>query len=358
MIRSLTGTVMAILALGIAAAAAPEIHVDSDTYDFGTIVEGFAVEHTFVLSNVGDETLIIDRVYAGCGCTTTALATKELEPGESVELHAVVNTSGFGGTDVSKPIYVYSNDPRFAEEGGPTRLVLYITGSVLRAEAYNTTAEDVYLYALPLIDLRSEEEFAAGHLVGALNISSDALLESLDGLPQENVIVLYDATGESALDLVEDVIGAGFPFARALAGGLAAWADAYGAQYLFPKPASLDFGDPSTITIADISLQPFHLHSALSVLVDLRTPEEYAVGHLVGATNIPIDAFDVANLTDWLGDLPYDARIVVYDRSGTGSDDVAQELIAAGYAEAKSLLGGLDEWEHIYGNQLIWPESP
>jgi len=357
MIKRQAATMIAILAFGLAASAAPEIQVDADTYDFGTIVEGFAVEHTFVLSNVGDETLVITRVYAGCGCTTTALETTELPPGESVDLHAIVSTNGFGGSKISKPIYVYSNDPRFAGGGGPDRLVLYIAGSVLRAEAYHTTIEDVRLYSPALIDLRPADAYEAGHFIGALNVQPEALLDALAALPKDNVIVLYDATGALADANVEELIGAGYPFACVLSGGLANWTRAFGTLYLFPEPIDPDYGDPAP-TRAGWSLDPTQLAHAVYILVDLRTPEEYAAGHLVGATNIPIDVLDVDDLAHWLGDLPYDAEIVVYDQHGTESDAVAQALIAAGYTDTKSLLGGLDEWEHIYGDQLIWAETP
>jgi len=357
MTSRLAGTAIAILILGLAAAAAPEIHVDLETYDFGTVIEGFAVEHTFVLSNVGDETLTINRVYAGCGCTTTTLATDELAPGESVELHAVVSTNGFGGRTISKPVYVYSNDPRFAEEGGPERLVLYFTGTVVRAEAHHTTIEDVYLYALPLIDLRSESEFASGHFVGALNVPAATLLDSLDRLPKTNVVVLYDATGALADEVVLDVIAAGFPLARALSGGLAAWVSAYGIEYLVPEPADLGYGDPVR-ALAGSSLEAHHLRSALSILIDLRSPDAFAAGHLIGATNIPIEDFDVDALADRLGTLTSDAQIIVYDQTGPESDAIARALIDAGYVDAKSLLGGLDEWARIYGNELIWQETP
>jgi len=159
-----------------------------------------------------------------------------------------------------------------------------------------------------------------------------------------------------ANDVVIDVIAAGFPLARALTGGLAAWTNAYGTDYLFPVPAAIDYGD-SVPALAGPFLEPVHLHSALFALVDLRTPDEYSAQHLIGATNIPIDEFDVESLSQWLGDLPADAEIIVYDQTGAESDAIAQALIAAGYTRAKSLLGGLDEWARIYGDQLIWADD-
>lgn len=58
---------------GIAVIAGPKISVDNAVYDFGEVLEGIAVIHTFILSNVGDESLAIEQVHTSCGCTTTAV---------------------------------------------------------------------------------------------------------------------------------------------------------------------------------------------------------------------------------------------------------------------------------------------
>lgn len=358
MTRWLTGVITALLVLGLAAIAAPQIHVDSETYDFGSIVEGYTIEHTFILSNVGDETLIIGTVRVTCGCTTTELATNELEPGESVDLHVVVTTGGSGGQpNFSRYVYVYSNDPEYPESEAE-KLILRIEGSILRNEPYSKAIEDLYMYSILLVDLRGQAEFAAGHLLGAVNILPDDLAGTLGGVsvPDSTVIVLYDETGALAGGVADDLVAGGFPLARALTGGLAGWAQAYGNRYFYPEPASLDFGDPAAR--ATKYLDPTHVNDAFYVFVDLRMPEAFANGHLFGAVNIPNNEFSVASLDDRLGDLPSDAEIIVYDQTGVQSDTVAQDLIAAGYAGAKSLLGGLDEWQRVYGDELIWPDTP
>ncbi len=42
--------------------AAPVITVTEDVYDFGEVKQGDELEHTFVISNSGDETLVIEKV--------------------------------------------------------------------------------------------------------------------------------------------------------------------------------------------------------------------------------------------------------------------------------------------------------
>jgi hypothetical protein len=91
-------TLIAVLALGATLVAAPKIAVDNAVYDFGTVLEGVFVTHKFLLSNVGDEPLTITSVRVTCGCTATALSKTNLEPGESVELEANVDTLHFTST--------------------------------------------------------------------------------------------------------------------------------------------------------------------------------------------------------------------------------------------------------------------
>jgi len=76
------------------------------------------------------------------------------------------------------------------------------------------------------------------------------------------------------------------------------------------------------------------------LLIDLRDPEAYAAGHLMGAINI-----SYWELENWSSRLPREARtIVLYDQDGTLSDLAAQKLSTQGFDKARSLLGGLGEW--------------
>ncbi|HTH55216.1 MAG TPA: DUF1573 domain-containing protein [Cyclobacteriaceae bacterium] len=47
----------------------PGIAWDKNTHDFGDIVQGEKVEHTFKFTNTGSEPLVITNVEVTCGCT-------------------------------------------------------------------------------------------------------------------------------------------------------------------------------------------------------------------------------------------------------------------------------------------------
>jgi phage shock protein E len=76
-----------------------------------------------------------------------------------------------------------------------------------------------------------------------------------------------------------------------------------------------------------------------ALLLDVRTPGEFAGGHLPGAVNIPVD-----DLPAELRQLPDPGRvIVVYCRSGMRSSRATGLLRRAGF-ETVHDLGGIGNW--------------
>lgn len=74
-------------------------------------------------------------------------------------------------------------------------------------------------------------------------------------------------------------------------------------------------------------------------IIDVRTPHEFAAGHLPGAVNIPVH-----ELERRMGELEGKARpIVLYCRSGNRSGRAARMLKNAGYLEVHD-LGSMSRW--------------
>lgn len=89
---------------------APKLVVDQAVYDFGSVPQGEKVLHTFILTNIGDAPLNVNKVRSSCGCTAALLSSGNLPPGEKGELSASFDSGRFRG-QVAKTIYLYSNDP-------------------------------------------------------------------------------------------------------------------------------------------------------------------------------------------------------------------------------------------------------
>ena len=75
------------------------------------------------------------------------------------------------------------------------------------------------------------------------------------------------------------------------------------------------------------------------ILIDTRTPEEYAAGHLPGAILIPHDRIP-AEIESCAPD--HSARILLYCRSGRRAETAKAAMEAAGYTAVEN-LGGIAE---------------
>lgn len=109
--------------LSPAASAAPGIHFDQLTFDFGTIFQEGRVDHEFMARNTGDAPLKIDKVTSSCGCTAVLPPEKEIAPGATAPIRVTFRSGRMKGA-ISKSIYVESNDP------AQPKVTLTITGLV------------------------------------------------------------------------------------------------------------------------------------------------------------------------------------------------------------------------------------
>ena len=76
-------------------------------------------------------------------------------------------------------------------------------------------------------------------------------------------------------------------------------------------------------------------------LLDVRTPLEYAEGHIAGALNINVQSDDFQQVAE--KELSKDSTILVYCRSGRRSMNAAEILTKLGY-KVVNLKGGIIEW--------------
>jgi len=113
------------------------IHVEEPIYDFGAVIDGTVVEHFFEIENHGDEDLVIEDVRVGCGCTIVELPMRRLIPRRSVRLGVSLSTSGYAGLEVSKSVYLTTNDP------AQPQLTLTLQGRIVPQEAYLIEVENL-----------------------------------------------------------------------------------------------------------------------------------------------------------------------------------------------------------------------
>ena len=94
--------------------AAPQILVEQPAFDFGAITNGSEILHDFVIRNVGDTDLEINRVISSCNvCLKAKLDKFEIPPGGASRLHARLDLRLLSGS-ISRSITIESNDPQNA----------------------------------------------------------------------------------------------------------------------------------------------------------------------------------------------------------------------------------------------------
>lgn len=73
-------------------------------------------------------------------------------------------------------------------------------------------------------------------------------------------------------------------------------------------------------------------------VLDVRTPQEFAEGHIVSASNLPLGELEARS-----GGVPDDKPVYVICRSGNRSQQASEILSKAG-KDVKNVGGGMNDW--------------
>lgn len=76
-------------------------------------------------------------------------------------------------------------------------------------------------------------------------------------------------------------------------------------------------------------------------VIDVRTPEEFAAGHIPGAKLVPLQVME-----SMLSELDKDQKYVVVCRSGNRSTEASGILSENGFKNIHNMNGGLNEWKY------------
>jgi rhodanese-related sulfurtransferase len=108
-------------------------------------------------------------------------------------------------------------------------------------------------------------------------------------------------------------------------------------RYNTPQPSS---AHPAwTLVSQDALLARLAKQDPTLFVLDVRTPVEFAAGHVAGAVNIPHD-----QVAARLADVPRDKDVVLYCRAGVKSKAAADILERSGYKRLGHLEGDMNAW--------------
>lgn len=87
------------------------------------------------------------------------------------------------------------------------------------------------------------------------------------------------------------------------------------------------------------------LNDKYTVVIDVRTVDEYNSGHLSDAVNIPLSRLQKSIREN--EEITPDDEIIVYCRSGRRSMNAYEILNELGYSNVKSMSGGIIKWTSL-----------
>ena len=178
-----------------------------------------------------------------------------------------------------------------------------------------------------LVDARDQQEFAAGHLKGAISIPSDGRLAETVGTvlePSQRFVIM--APEEEVQEVATRFARIGFDHV------LGHVADPEG--YLLGREEQVERS--SRLTAAQVEEA---CESEQVQLIDIRNIGELEAGTIPGARHLPL-----AELRDRMAQLDPERPVVLYCAGGWRSSVGASVLRAAGFTDVSDVLGGYNAW--------------
>ena len=182
-----------------------------------------------------------------------------------------------------------------------------------------------------IVDTRSAEKFAAGHVPGTLNIPlGKSFLNWVGALVPDDgdfYLVVESDSEEATKPILVDLCKIGMDNVAGYFGSeiVHDWKSRRGP---LEKVSHLDVSGLNT-ALSDNNLQ----------IIDVRSPEEWSHGHLPGARHIPL-----ASLPDRLDEIDRSKPVVLQCRGGGRSAIATSLVMSRGITNASNLEGGYDAW--------------
>lgn len=309
-------------------------------------------------------------LLTGCGQPTASKAPPSTPPIASTPVPATVISSPFIAVQKTADTYLKSNKP------------LFIDPEEIFKKAVIEMDPTYYL-----VDIRSDEHYAAHHIPGSVHISyADAWRKNkTDFLPQDKKIIVVDYSGHSSSQIAALWSMLGYD-AIAMKHGMAGWSknkDIIGGSPVpcepknfatvttSPAPVTHDLAkleikaateaellrkQAETLSSKPVVIQADELLSRMKgksiFVLDIRDSQHFQAGHIETAVNIP---FRQLMEDDNLKKLPPGQPIAVVCYDGHSSSQASRLLNQLGY-ETTALRDGMSLWSgdaKVIGAQAI-----
>jgi rhodanese-related sulfurtransferase len=280
-----------------------------------------------------------------------AQATGRVGVDKRLDVMATAIAGGLTIEDLEELDLAYA--PPFNSPNGPVNMVAFTAVNQHNGFSDSVLAQHVEKFILEnepvVIDLRDPISFAKANLPGTNNLSQNVLRDNLKHIPDGHAILLISDDGQKGHVVLRMLRGSGFDEVYNLSGGyisLERHARAIGYEYLkvglFPVERKsiedLEHGKADSDASDQVEPEAGSLAGDGPVILDVRTPMEFAMGAYPGAVNVGLDS-----LSQWASQFEDKGRkIIIYCASGARSSYGMRILSQLGFTNVEN-GGGLHD---------------
>lgn len=264
-----------------------------------------------------------------------------------IDVIATAIAGGLAIEDLSEMDFAYA--PPFDSPNGPVNMAGFTAINQHNGFSPSILAQDFEKFVLeqsPIaIDLRDPISFAKANLRGSNNLSQNIIRENIEKIPKDSTIILISEDGQKGHVVLRMLKGFGFEKVYNLSGGyisLERHARAVGFTHLqvglFPleRKTVHDQKEENPQSESEEILPEAEGHGSL--ILDVRTPMEFAMGAYPNAINVGLD-----DLTRWAETITDKNReIILYCASGARSSYGVRLLKQQGFTNVEN-GGGLHD---------------
>ena len=85
------------------------MEVTPEVFDAGEVIKGEMITAKFTIKNTGEYPLVLGEVKGGCSCTVAEYPEEPIQPGDTGEILAHVNTNETGIGPLNKSVNIVAN---------------------------------------------------------------------------------------------------------------------------------------------------------------------------------------------------------------------------------------------------------
>jgi len=182
-----------------------------------------------------------------------------------------------------------------------------------------------------VLDVRSEEAFAAGHIPGSIHIGMGDSLPNWAGwvVPYDQPIYLVAASAADVPMVVRQLLRIGHDDVRGyLEGGISAWQD-----------GGYELDTLQVLTVQQLQGKMQRGDGHAPMIVDVRSQSEWHRSHVEQAMHV-----ELGNIPQEADQLPADRLLAVMCGSGYRASLGASLLKRQGFANVAQIQGGISAW--------------